>query len=252
MLATLRRRLRDRWWMSRGTAPLTVPGLPHRPLFRVETPTEVAKIVDTDEEAEILGRFLAELRPGDRVFDVGANIGLYAVPAALTVGTGGRVEAFEPIPLWHRRLGENVALNGLEKIVRLHPVALAATEGTATLTMKAIQGSGMASLKASYDEALPAGVATRVEARLVRGAEFAASAGLGRPDVVKIDVEGAEMEVLEGLGNLLDTCRFLLCEVHPRFLDVPPERVGDLLRDRGFSVETRDRRRAEFHVFASR
>jgi FkbM family methyltransferase len=68
------------------------------------------------------------LRPGDGFIDGGANIGTYSLLAASRVGPTGWVEAFEPIPQLHARLTENIALNGLEGIVRAHRLALSDTE----------------------------------------------------------------------------------------------------------------------------
>jgi hypothetical protein len=60
--------------------------------------------------------------------------------------------------------------------------------------------------------------------------------------VIKIDVEGGERAVLDGLrGTLADSCRLVYCEVHAGALadrDVEPGAIDRLLRDRGFTVET--------------
>ena len=58
---------------------------------------------------------------------------------------------------------------------------------------------------------------------------------LPSPDVVKIDVEGAELQVIQGLSSALANARVVYCEVHPQHVD--EEDVFDALRSLGFTVE---------------
>ena len=72
------------------------------------------------------------LRPGDVFIDVGANIGLMTLAAAQTVGSGGRVHAFEPVPSVHAILLRNLALNKCGNVIP-HAVALGSTVETLTI-----------------------------------------------------------------------------------------------------------------------
>src|SRR5882672_7947426 len=73
-------------------------------------------------------RFMRTLRPGDTVFDVGANIGFFTALAARRVGASGRVLAFEPHPLNFAALSEMVTRNGLRCVIPL-AVGLDETNG---------------------------------------------------------------------------------------------------------------------------
>lgn len=129
-----------------------------------------------------------------RVFDIGANCGLYALTLARAAADGSLVHAFEPSPVMAARLERNVALNGLGFCVRVHRVALGATDGRALLNVHA-KNHGQSSLLP-----LEAGVdALGVECRALLGyldAPADAPAGVDELTLVKIDVEGHEDEVL--------------------------------------------------------
>ena len=71
------------------------------------------------------------IKPGMTVFDVGANIGFFALAAANLVGENGKVVAFEPNPSVVARLKENVALNGLADRVKIEQSAAGDFDGTA-------------------------------------------------------------------------------------------------------------------------
>jgi FkbM family methyltransferase len=234
-----------------GVLELADPHL--RPRFLVNTSVEAEKVVYHDNETASLERFLSAIRPGDVVYDVGANIGLYTVPAAIRAGEGGLVHAFEPVPLWRERLRANARLNRLDNVIT-HDVGLADRAGEFELVMKDTQGSGMGSISPSYRAEVDPARRKVLAVQLVRGEDYAIEHGLGAPNVVKIDVEGAELAVIDGLAGLLgrDDCRFVLCEVHPKWLDAPVEDVGRRLEALGFGIETIGQRRSEHHIVARR
>ncbi len=75
------------------------------------------------------------LRPGDRVVDAGANIGLYSLWMAQLVGESGRIDAFEGSPKACVRLRENVALNCLQELIEVHAVAISDRPGTVKFSL---------------------------------------------------------------------------------------------------------------------
>jgi FkbM family methyltransferase len=79
----------------------------------------------------------AFLRPGDIFIDAGANIGLFTIIAAATVGPTGAVHAFEPCTAAFERLRGNVCLNGFDSSVSCHRVALSSSEGMLTMAVAA-------------------------------------------------------------------------------------------------------------------
>ena len=138
--------------------------------------------------------FRASLEPRMRVLDLGANIGWYSLLAAAAVGPTGAVHAFEPDPSNCRFLRHNVALNGLAGIVRVSPQAV--TDYSGTMRFFAHPGN---SLLSSAVLTGADGDAIEVECTTVDDA-LPADESI---DVVKLDVEGAELAALEGMRRTL-------------------------------------------------
>ena len=132
--------------------------------------------------------------PGEIVFDVGANCGVSAYHLSRRVGPTGRVYAFEPDPLTHDLLLKNLAAHGLDNVVPLR-LALAGTSGTAAFQAEGTLGSTLARV-ASRDTL---GTVTTVET--IGLAE--ACGRFGTPAFIKLDIEGAEIEVLEASRSFL-------------------------------------------------
>ncbi len=142
------------------------------------------------QEYPDMGYLLHVLRAGDLFADVGANAGAYTILASAVVGATSR--AFEPVPSTYRRLDDNVRINHLEPRVRHHNIALGREAGRIRFT----------STLDTVNHALTDGEsdATAIEVAVnTLDAEF----GDERPAVIKIDVEGFEMPVLEGGAGLL-------------------------------------------------
>ncbi len=132
------------------------------------------------------------LEPGDVFADAGANLGIYALWAARRVGPAGRVHAFEPVAGPRNRLSRNAALNSFEN-VEVEAAALGATPGRVILYQQ--EGSSAHTSRYAADRSGPLEVpATTLDAY------FAARRP---PDLVKLHVEGMELQVLRGARELL-------------------------------------------------
>lgn len=221
------------------------------PKFKISNRLEAEKIASLDFEKNLLEKFLAQINPGDTILDIGANIGLYTLPSALKTGKNGIVHSFEPVPLWFDRLKDNLELNGISNAT-IHNIGLSNTTGTHTMTMKNTQGSGMGSIVENYDSHIDENKREMLTIQLEQGDSFLDKQSILSPNVVKIDVEGAELMVIKGLENSLknESCRFLMCEVHPAYLNEPPERVEELLAEYNFKCEKTNPRANEYHIFA--
>jgi FkbM family methyltransferase len=245
-----------------GSARLRVRGERVAPRFLVGTELEARRICALDGEEDRLARFLGALRAGDVVYDIGGNIGLYALPSAMKLaalgpgshGLTGRVYAFEPVPEWCQRLRQNICRNALPNL-DVFDVALADKRGRAAFTVRAVPGSGLGagSLVQGYDAYLPNATQRTIEVEVQRGDEFVAKRSLPLPTVLKVDVAGAELAVLEGLGPILAArcCRFVSVRVHPECAP-EPDAVPNLLRRRGFELEPRTMDGSAYHLFAAR
>ena len=164
-----------------------------------------------------LVRFLHdELRQGDGMVDVGAHIGVHALTAGARLRRlgGGTVVAFEPAHDTAARLRAAAARNRLELTVV--EAALGAEPGTADLRADPAYDAADAGVRSLH------GRGPRVQAVPVTTFDaWAAEAGLGRLDLVKLDVEGAELEALRGMAGSLSRLRprALVVEVKQRVLE---------------------------------
>ena len=135
------------------------------------------------------------LKPGHTFIDVGANIGYYTLLAAGRVGPKGKVHAVECSQDTFAILSENVRRNSL-KNVTLHAVAAAKERGELKLNVSAI-GLSWFNLHENWPKAEGSGTVATVPA--IPLDELISSP----VDVVKIDAEGADLEVLQGMTRIL-------------------------------------------------
>jgi len=218
--------------------------------FYVRTPEELRLLESAGGaggEQRVWELLASSLKPGDVVFDVGANVGLYTVLLAKVVGDGGQVISFEPEGQTYAHLLDNLKLNSLTN-VRCFRKALGERSGQAMLySNEAIGGASLVHP--------PAGKGPGEVVDIVEGDQLVLAENLPLPRAVKIDVEGYEYAVIQGLRRTLaqHACQLVCCEVHPARLpaDVKPETVGDLLRSVGFSrIDTYPRWDKTFHLVA--
>lgn len=175
-------------------------------------------------ESWLANDLVDELRPTDDFWDIGGNVGLYSLFAA---ECGADVVAFEPWLENAATIERNLRRNDLS--ARVVPKALAEEGGDREFTLdeRGTPGSGCGSLLGDWQD----GQTHIVEC--VRGDVAIDRDGLPVPSVVKIDVEGAEHEVLEGFGEYLTEIDLLYCELH----GIDDAAVRSLLRDSGFEIE---------------
>jgi FkbM family methyltransferase len=138
------------------------------------------------------------IRPGATVIDVGANIGLWVMGAAARAGDSGNVHAIEPVPENYTRLCSNLKLNRLEH-VQCKQAALSNRRGRVTMFKPRYNNSGHPSLGARQDVDIP------VEVPTLTLDDYCAEHGIRHVDLIKVDVEGAELYVLQGGSSLLRT-----------------------------------------------
>jgi FkbM family methyltransferase len=135
------------------------------------------------------------LRPGDTFVDVGANVGMHTLGAARAMEGSGRIVAFEPHPITHALLGKSLLLNGFAGLAETYQAAVSNRTGRMPLHLGL--SSGHHSLYPLEGESP---TAATVEVPLVRLDDVIAGSSV---DLIKIDVEGAELDVLEGASATL-------------------------------------------------
>ncbi len=134
------------------------------------------------------------LHDGDTMVDVGANIGLLCLPAARSVGAGGRVLAFEPVPRLAQLLERSMHLNFVSDQVRVRQAACGDRAGSARLHVGRILG---------HSSLLPLDAARETIDVPLEMLDDQISPG-SRVAVVKIDAEGYELPVWRGMRRVLN------------------------------------------------
>lgn len=184
-------------------------------------------------ELAFVGRFL---RPGMAVVDAGANEGWYSTFMARRVAADGLVLAVEPSERERTRLLRNVSINGLSN-VRVASEGLAANAGHAVLHIADPEHNGQNTLGSFVYEGVTN--ALDVDIKLQRLDELAGHLGR-RIDLIKMDVEGAELAVLRGAEQVLRESRpvilFELLDAALRAQNASAREVLAFLAQRGFSV----------------
>lgn len=228
--------LKARYKTDVGEAEMrfSVAGPDDRTIWRVKT-------LETKEPSTF--EWLRTLRPYDVLFDVGANVGVYSIFAAMV--QGAQVFAFEPEAQNYAALMRNIAANpGLDARLRAYCLAVGDRSGLADLNLSevSIGGSGhQVGEEVGYfleprAPALKQGVVCARLGELVEGRQ------LPEPTHIKIDVDGFEHRVVNGLGFLLNRVRSMCIEVNPAI----PQHVHmvEWLTGRGFEVDPEQVKRA--------
>lgn len=197
-------------------------------------------------EDEVAG--VADLVPlGGTCIDVGAEYGLYTVAMAAAAGPTGTVHAVEPQPDAHAAMARTVRLAGLDDRVVRHARALGATAGRATLSVPMRRGlpvHGRAFLTVGAHDGGPNDEefdeSREVEVEVTTLDELAEAVGLRRLDLLKADVEGAELQVLQGGAATIERFRPVVQleieEPHLAKYGVAVDDVTGFLADRGYTM----------------
>ncbi len=226
--------------------------------FHVTSGAEAFRVERFGGEEAFTRAILDELRPGDVLFDIGACIGFVSIHAAMR---GARVVSFEPDPSFRSRLLENAVLNEV-KLDRVVDWAVSDRSGEARLFTDGVTGHspslhaqtarGSITIRTrSIDESID------FEETGKSGASDTSASGewidrLPLPDVMKIDIEGAEVRALVGMSRLLShprAPRTIFIELHPTMVGAfgdEIERAGELLERAGYRVDEDEARYDQF------
>lgn len=182
-------------------------------------------------ESDYAKRFAAEIHPGDAVVDVGAYCGYFTMIASGKTGPGGVVYAFEPVAQSYERLVRNVDLNHAGNVIVFHqgvsdkagrlvmhvPVGLPSQASVAEKNWAEISRGG------DWEK-------REVEASFTALDDLVRDEKIRKPDVVKIDAEGAEVKVLRGMRRLLASSNpVLFMEIVPDVLEQAGDSLDELL-----------------------
>jgi len=194
----LRRCIEDTFWHIKGNTKLGYNGL--HAIFDSTHGSNYRKVKwRYKTESEVVEDMLDELRQDDIYYDVGAGFGLHTCLPAKKL-TQGRVVSIEPYSPHMDQVKKNIELNKLENVITLE-LALSDSSG-----------------QVNFDEQHAALTSknTDLQVETSKGDSLVSDIPIPNPSAIKIDVEGSEPLVIEGLKDTLrrEGCRLLYCEVH--------------------------------------
>jgi FkbM family methyltransferase len=199
---------------SSALAPVVRIPTPRGTVRYAYTSSSVAKHAGSmmSREPDTIAWLDEQVQPGDHLWDIGANIGIYSIYAALRDGV--TVTAFEPVSGNFAVLVDAITLNGLG--ARIVPLAMGVSDKTGLLTIYLIDtvpGTGLHALDkpANVQGAFEPKAAVTVA--VIRGDDAIQKFGVTQPAHIKIDVDGHEIRVLEGLLPVLPGVKTLWIEM---------------------------------------
>lgn len=185
-------------------------------------------------EQPVQEAFAHYLQPGAVVYDIGANVGFFTVISARLVGPAGHVYAFEPLPENTVTIRRNIALNNFQHVT-VFEQAVSDTSGKGEL-MVAHYSGGSALTSAT----LPPDVKGSLPVELVTIDDLIHQQNLRPPTFVKIDVEGAEIAVLRGMIQTIQTYKpIIIYEIddeHEADFQRKQEICDTFMRDAGYTI----------------
>lgn len=188
----------------------------------IRFPPKWSRYYEAEYEPETFDFFHENLKPGDTVLDIGGHIGLFAVTTAKLVGPTGKVFTFEPTPFTRSVLQEVVDLNDCGDIVEIRGEAVSSKRGE---TVFYDTGSEISNANSLVRSELSK---TEIPITLISVDEFVRERGLN-VSCIKIDVEGAELDVLIGAREVFTTQRpTARLGLHPIFIAKNGQSLGEI------------------------
>lgn len=162
--------------------------------------------IDSLELLEIIKNDL----PNPIIYDVGANVGTWA-KLALAIFPGAEVQCFEPLPDHAKKC---VELFYNYPNVKIHTVALGATNYTDNINLVSLtDASSLLELSEDCKEKYHLSVTGKAEITVKKLDDFITDYNLNKPDVIKLDIQGFELEALKGASETLKNTKYVLTEV---------------------------------------
>ena len=189
-------------------------------------------------EPAVFNYLKQKIRPGDRVLDVGAHVGIFTVLLARWSGPSGHVFAFEPTPVTRAALTDHLHLNGVEDRVTVCPLAVSDNEGKSFVYT--VSNSPENTLSPVHGRLTNAS-AIAIEMTTIDA--FCARRQIC-PDLIKIDIEGFELHALRGAKRTLTKHRpVVVVELHPMNwpeIGVDRRQVAELLKELRYQLTPLD------------
>lgn len=192
------------------------------------------------EDPEMMKLFLAWLKTDSIYYDIGTNVGFYALTANRIITTG-KIYAFEPMPAVREIFVKHISLNSrfiINNNIILSPIAVSDEEKQVEFSNDIVHRDGNTYIKASY---VFSGTKNKITVQC-RSVDGLIKQGYDKPDIIKIDVEGAEYDVLQGAKDTLQQYHpHILLATHDCHLPGVQEKCVNLLTELGYHVQHSDR-----------
>lgn len=172
------------------------------------------------------------LKKGDVVLDIGANIGYYALIESQLVGKTGTIYAIEPVSDTYKRLERNISLNKKENIEKFN---IGASNHSSEVTMHISRFRNWSSVV----NTIPARFSHTENIKVYKMDDFLADKKI--PNFIRMDVEGYEYAILEGLQNTLSRQKrgAVLIEIHPNLMTIKQtKKVFAVLKNSNYTKTT--------------
>ncbi len=188
------------------------------------------------EDPEVMAEFLSWLKPGSVVYDLGANIGFYSLTANRVI-TAGKIYSFEPLPSAREIFEKHIDLNKklmTNNNIRLLPFGVSDQEKKVEFSNSVIQKEGNTYIKGS---SVFTGTEDKITVQCYSIDELVKQ-GYDKPDIIKIDVEGAEYDVLKGAIETLQQYRpNIILATHDYHLPGVKDKCVHFLQELGYTLK---------------
>ena len=192
--------------------------------YSLRLPTRLYRYFPDDYEHENFKFVFNNTKKADTILDFGAHIGVFALIAAQTTGKEGRVYAFEPSPATYQLLQKSITINNAEGVIKAFQKAAGSSVGKTTFFISDAQADNANSL-VNYKEDRPL---HGIEIDVTTIDAFVNEQKLTKVNFIKIDVEGAEYDVLKGGVETFNKFRpACILAIHPE----PVQAKGDNLEE---------------------
>lgn len=191
-----------------------------------------------EKEPDTLDWIDTWFRPGETIYDVGANIGQYSLYAARKLDGKARILAFEPEALNHAKLNKNILLNGLEEVVTAYPIAISDRTAIQHFYSKTFApGAALHALGEPVTQgAVPFEPQNRQGTMAVSLDDLTGQFGLPFPNHVKIDVDGIEDRIVAGASQTLEDERLTTVLIEVYMFENMAEKIETAFFKRGFAL----------------
>jgi FkbM family methyltransferase len=182
-------------------------------------------------EPHVASLIVSLLAPGGVFYDIGANAGYYSLIASKIVGPDGRVIAFDPVPKNAETVREQIALNGFDERCKVERLAVSGASGSFSFVIDEVNANSHLS---EHNVPHLKNTGQVIEVAAVTLDEYAA--GNPRPALIKMDIEGAEVDALKGARELLSSADAPTCLISTHS-DELERGVKEILAGHGYSFK---------------